>query len=350
MHTNHERTDSHPTATSPRQGDPLADFRANPHLVMHKAMTDNRAAVLGSDATVEQQVAVAAELDDCAPVGPTPGHAGGQRVRLSGSLTVTRNRTSQATHRTLTSRPTRAQHVASLVAEHLVHDLLATGMPATLAAQADTIAALRDPIVAQYATRGLDRRGPIAAEAAARYLLTWAQPAGLTFAHRGTLRRWHRDPDDTPDHTDTPADARLEPTALAADLFTRPRICWVSPDGPAAGLLLDRFHHTPYEGVIERDTWIRGKIAADLRRAAAFLQPRPAGASAPHTAASAVLGVRVLTHLAPNAGVHFVAAFPHGPGTPPVVGGHHRIGGCIHCTTRVVLPNQTPVDATGARS
>jgi hypothetical protein len=62
---------------------------------------------------------------------------------LAGNITISRNRTSQAQRRDLTFAPTAGELASLLAGEHLAHDLLRTGMPDTLAAQADAIARRR---------------------------------------------------------------------------------------------------------------------------------------------------------------------------------------------------------------
>lgn len=327
----------------------LADFRTNPGLVMHELISANNHAIAGDLIDTEAAYAVAAQLNHELGHPAVDGAAERSTITLPGPITVTRNRTSAATARTLDTRPTKRTLAALLAGEQLVHDILAIGMPDHLAGQHDVITRLLAPIARAHARLGLDRRGPMFAEASARYLLHYAQPAALNFTHQGQLRRWHADHAPEADahvtageNTDPTDPARLAADvadavamgrrAAVASLLHRPRITWTHPGGLEHGVLLDRFHHTPYAGVIERDTWVRAKVAEDLSRVHALLGPhRP----------DAALGVRVHTHVAPNVGVHFLPDYQHGPGSRPVIGTHHRIGDCDTCATRLNLPNLT---------
>jgi hypothetical protein len=334
-------------ATSPTNvlGTSWADsFEANPHLSVAKLVRAmNRNAGIAADVHPElRSAAHAAALDaaTAAAVGPVSAPTRTRPRSLPGSILVTRNRTSQRTDQPLSFAPTPADLAALLAGEHLAHDLLTTGMPATLAAQADAIAHFAEPIYREWALRRLERRGVQVAEAAARHYLTHGQPAGLEFAPTGHLLRWYTE---QREETATADDA---PTLdeSAARLVRRARLVWVHPTGPEHGVLLDRFHHAHQRGALERDTWIRSKVAEDLASIDALL--RPANASGHHALGVANLGVRVHAHRAPNTGIHFLPETPAGGGRP-VPGAHHRLGGCQHCVARTVLPNSgTIVRAT----
>ncbi|GAA2165147.1 hypothetical protein [Pedococcus bigeumensis] len=271
----------------------------------------------------------------------------GRRPRqLGGDVTLRRNSTSSRPTTPagpdLAANPTRSDLAALLAGEELTHELLATGLPDTLAEQANTIGFHLARVTERWAGSGLDRRGPMFAEAAARYLTTWCQPAHLDFATTHHLRKWYCDTRDQHlAHRDpAKAAAATVPDGLDTSFITRPRITWMHPDGPAAGLLLDRFHTANRDGAIARDQWAHRKVAADLTDVAAFLTPAAALADDPDLLARAVLGVRVLTHRAPNAGVHFIPTFR--PGHPsPVLGSHHPVGRCAICASTPLHPTPT---------
>lgn len=264
-----------------------------------------------------------------------------------GSVLVTRNRTSATQQRNLSFTPTAAQMAAILAGEHLAHDLLAAGMPDSLADQADAIARVIDPIIKSYDVRRLEKRGVQFAEASARHFINHCQPATLVLASRSHLARWHAE--QGTDKPDLDADAAAVP-ARVARLLGRPRLVWTHAAGPQAGVLVDRFHHTHQRGAIERDSWMRRKVAEDLISIHALLTAT-AGDSETVQAVQAVqaanLGVRVHTHRAPNVGIHFLPDYTAGNGTP-VLGAHHRVGGCAHCASRRALPNSSTSTSTSA--
>lgn len=341
------QTTSPRSAASPSNvlGTSWADaFETNPRLSVAKLVRAmNRNTGIAADVHPDlQSAAHAAALDATTPAATMPATAPARtRPRsLPGSILVTRNRTSQRTDEPLSFAPTAADLAALMAGEHLAHDLLTTGMPASLAAQADAIAHFAEPIYREWALRRLERRGVQVAEAAARHYLTHGQPAALEFASTGHLLRWYAE------QCEQPATADDAPAVdeAAARLVRRARLMWVDPAGPEHGVLLDRFHHAHLRGALERDTWIRGKVAEDLASIDALLLPvYTAGIAQPGVAN---LGVRVHAHRAPNTGIHFLPEAAAGGGRP-VPGGHHRLGGCQHCVTRTVLPNSgTIVRAT----
>lgn len=360
-------TNSHTAATalapSPdtairRQAD-LDELAANPHLWASKLVeTMNRNN--GFDTTVRADLAAALDRAALAPelTGtevPSQRQAPDSRPRpLAGSVVITRNRTSAAQVRDLSFAPTAPERAAILAGEHLAHDLLASGMPDDLAAQADAIAHYIDPICKAYEVRKLERRGVSFAEAAARHFINHCQPTDLVFTRTSTLIRWHAEQRDVTEmahvagndetlaaagfDTDvTDADEVSADGEAAARLVRRPRLAWTHPDGPEHGFMLDRVHHTHMRDVIERDTWIRRKVTEDLVSIDAFLAAAPGPATTPDPR-RVNLGVRVHAHRAPHVGIHFLPDYT-ATSTRPILGAHHRIGGCKHCATRLALPN-----------
>ncbi|MDP3890488.1 hypothetical protein [Nocardioides sp.] len=207
--------------------------------------------------------------------------------------------------------------------------LLTSGFPETLAGQFVAISAVIGEVAARHRDAGLDRRGLAFAEAAARYLIHHTQPEGLTFTSATRLHDWFAENVEDLDAADLGATGHV---------FDRARLMWVAPGGPAAGLLVDRLHHTERSGVIAKDTWVRRKVAEDLDRVHDYLC-----VASPHTAPErgihpGVLGVRVLTHLVPNGGLHFTAS---SAADLPVVGEAHPLGGCAVCVPRTCLPGVT---------
>ncbi|MCK9822797.1 hypothetical protein NOCD_04805 [Nocardioides cavernae] len=273
---------------------------------------------------------------------------------LPGSVLITRNRTSAASQRTLSFAPTKAQMAAILAGEHLAHDLLAAGMPDSLLDQADAIARVIDPIIATYDVRRLEKRGVQFAEAAARHFINHCQPATLVLASRSHLTRWHDEHGTNMAELDVlDGEAPTAPETVAR-LLGRPRLAWTHPAGPRDGLLLDRFHHTHQRGAIERDTWMRRKVAEDLTSIHELLTSTTGSHPAHethsvHPAQQANLGVRVHTHRAPNVGIHFLPDYTTGNGAP-VLGAHHRVGGCEHCAARRALPNTSTSTGTGVQA
>jgi hypothetical protein len=324
----------------------LNGFQANPHLAVAKLVVAmNRNA--GVAPTVRADLAAALDRATVEQFLTAPARDQAHKVArrrpraLPGSVGITRNRTSAAGNRTLCFAPTAADHAALLAGEHLAHDLLASGMPDSLAAQYDAIAHFADPIFAAYEVRRLERRGVQTAEAAARHFINHGQPAGLTFVRAGHLLRWWAEQRLLTGVADD-SDADIIDSADIANgdapvdrLLRRPRLAWAHPDGLEYGFLLDRFHHTHQRGAIGNDTWVHGKVAQDLTSIDALLRHpgSRSGAPAPDVAN---LGVRVHAHRAPNVGVHFLPDYTDGR---PTLGRHHRIGGCQHCTTRLALPN-----------
>jgi hypothetical protein len=294
-------------------------FNANPHLAaarLVRRMNFNA----GYEPDIHKGLADALDLAARSGDKPRP---------LAGSITIVRNRTSQTQHRHLTFAPTAAELASLLAGEHLAHDLLRTGMPDSLAAQADAIAHYAAPIYKAYAARNLERRGVHTAEAAARHFLNHGRPNDLVFTPAAGLRRWYDEQCELADLETRDQDVTR--------LLSRPRLVWAHPGGIERGLLVDRFHHTHLRGAIERDTWTRRKVAEALAGIDAVLAPAYAhgGNLAPGIAN---LGVRVHAHRAPKVGVHFLPDYAAGAGRP-VVGGHHRLGGCQHCSPRTALPN-----------
>jgi hypothetical protein len=260
---------------------------------------------------------------------------------------ITRNRTSAAGKRTLSFAPTRAQMAAILAGEHIAHDLLATGMPDSLAEQADAIAAVIDPIIATYDVRHLEKRGVQFAEAAARHFINHCQPATLALATRSHLARWRAEHGTNPVEHDPLHDE--DAGEAPARLLGRPRLAWTHPDGPESGLLLDRFHHTHQRGAIERDSWMRRKVAEDLASIHALLTSATGSQPAPHPVQLANLGVRVHAHRAPNVAIHFLPDYTAGT-SAPVLGEYHLVGGCAHCATRRALPNARAARCTSTNT
>lgn len=287
----------------------------NQLLAMYALMTANKAALVGGLLPEEP-------LWD-AEVEAVPR-------RLAGTITIKRNSTQRALPRSLNTPPSRNNSAAVALGTHLAHDLLKLGMPETLAGQAHAIATVLETLLPLHARNGLDRRGPLFAEAAARYLIQHCQPEKLQFAHRGKLRRWYLD--DTEHENVVPLNEEPEAdTGAGSRLFERPSLVWTHHNGPRDGLLVDRLHHTFRGGVIERDAWTHKEVAKEMKAAAAFL-------ARCHAGEEALLGVRVLAHRAPNVGVHFLPDFSDGAANP-VGGAHHRVGGCNHCAVRTIHPN-----------
>jgi hypothetical protein len=173
------------------------------------------------------------------------------------------------------------------------------------------------------------------AEAAARYLTTWCRPNDLVFAPTNQLRKWYGDTHETVNAVDD-ADGQSARPMPDVSFIARHRLTWTRPGGPSAGLLLDRFHTAHRLGAVARDQGIYRKVAKDLTDAALFLAPATALAGDTPLHQSALLGVRVLAHKAPNAGVHFVPTFL--PNGMPVIGSHHPLGGCPVCASTPHLP------------
>lgn len=359
-------------ATSTNPGSEfLAEFSANSQLAVHKIMSTARRNAFDRQGEAHNRYdlalepgfgeefdqAVEAEIAQATCAARTSRRSSYRaRPRLAGSITL--NRTTQQASAGASADPTRANLAWLLAAERLSHDLLALGMPSDLAAQANAIATLSEPVMAAFGRHGLDRRGPVVAEAATRYLIHHAQPAGLRFVPLGKLRRWYADQREVNDQqidatgstdaaystapydgapsaaTDTPSDTPSDVKRSAGKFFQRPRLIWAAATGIADGVLVDRFHHTHLTGLVEHDTWIRRKVIEDLGAAADLVAFAYAGNLA--GGAPAMLGVRVHTHRAPNAGMHFLPKIVEGR---VLIGPHHRLGGCAACISEPNLPN-----------
>lgn len=352
----------------------LLELSAHPQLAVRNLMNSARRAALGSPDELDEQIepGFGAEFDEAmtAAMRRLGGELSGsraaqrrtQRPRLTGPITY--NKTSATTNVDINAAPTKSDLAWLLAAERMTHDVLSVGVPDHLAGQAHLFAVLTEPVKTAYARHGLDRRGTVTFEAAARYLVHHAQPAHLRFVTAGQLRRWRADQLDLRDthpaadsgHADhqvhAGADAGDPATAAGtgARLFARNRVLWAHPDGIGHGLLIDRFHHTHRAGLTARDSWTLRKVAEDLTSINDFLATyasAPTTSSAP--AGAGVLGVRVLTHRAPNNGLHFVPELRNGRA---YVATHHRIGDCDICATRTCLPNaiadQAPTDEVQA--
>ncbi|WP_416957738.1 hypothetical protein ACNKF0_09280 [Nocardioides sp. T5] len=285
--------------------------------------------------------------------------------RLPGSITF--NRTSTPATTNVHAAPTKADMAWVLAAERFSHDILKVGVPTTLTARAALFATLCEPIKTAFRRHGLDRRGAIVMEAATSYLIHHAQPTTLRFVTPGQLRRWTADQCDLHDETThgwcdndgLPAHAAAR--TATTRLTRRRRVLWAHPDGIGHGLMLDRFHHTHIPNLVPLDSWARRKVAEDLTSLADLLRhtaPAAGDVQLPTTDAwPAVLGVRVLSHRAPNTSVHFTATVENGRIR---VGRHHRLGGCAVCTPQHLpandgaTPSTTPGPvlalATGARA
>ncbi|VXC26586.1 hypothetical protein [Nocardioides sp. AX2bis] len=347
-------------------------FARNPQLAMRNTMSTARRSALGitdpataaalrlepgfgpafDEATSE---ATSGTTGDDALTGrgpqqtrPAAAGLGAARVRQLPGL-ITYNRTSVAPSASITARPSKQEHAWLLAAERLTHDLHAIGMPNSLGAQADAFAVLVEPVKTAFARHGLDRRGAAVMEAAARYAVHFTQPERLRFLSTGALRRWF---DDQRDTDEVITDDALGAENVTGDemgagpgtvdrLLRRPRVLWAHPDGPEAGLLIDRFHHTSIRGLVGLDSWARRKVAEDMTSIGRLLAESGANTTTTTTAAAhtGVLGVRVLTHRAPNTGLHFVADLSSGR---PSIGEEHRIGGCRDCRPRLCQPNTSP--------
>lgn len=374
-------------------------LRTNPSKAVADIMSAHRAHLLGPEPLTEHTRALLrtlrAETRDQeatnAPAVPVPA-----RQSLPGSVRMTRNTTSKAAATALNAGPNRHELAAVLLGERFAHDLLASGISdgerVCLEDLAVTVGFVLDNILGEpESRRDLTRRSPMFAEAAARYLTTWAQPLNLKFIRTGHLARAYADAlDDTGlDPAGTLGDAACLPAfptmSSARDGFSflrRSRVAWAHPHGVRHGLLLDRLHCAYRAGVIERDTWTRRKVTEDMQAAAAYLATiRGAGEGLIET----MLGVRVMSHLAPNAGVHFLPALTalpqhedlqanrpaahedaeHPRDRPAAssilridgrrymvgIGDFHRIGGCGHCLTTTRLPrtdSDTPSQASEA--
>lgn len=259
---------------------------------------------------------------------------------MAGTVVIAPNRR-QRIARPLNVAPTRTNLAAILAGEALAHDLHAAGFPADLAGQNAMLVELCDPLVLARAAE-LDRRGVSFLEAAARFLVTHHRHAWMRFLPRGDILSLWRDHtattraiSETSGHAGTADLDEVDQAASLPALARRRRVLWMHPDGPAAGLLVDRIHHTPRSGLIEVDTWMRRKVAEDLHRVTNLLvalggtAPGAPSGSGEDAAEHGILGVRVFTHRAPNAGVHFTATL--NPAGQAVVADHHRIGGCHNC-------------------
>lgn len=258
---------------------------------------------------------------------------------LPGDITRIPNRSSRARASALNVAPTKARGAALRAGEDLAATLLTAGFPATLEGQYRAISASIGRVAERHRSTGLDRRGLAFAEAAARYLLHHTQPAGLALTSGHRLHDWFLD-ELGGDDADVPP------------LFERQRLVWVSPQGPAAGLLVDRLHHTERRGVIALDTWARRKVAEDLHAVHRYLTAAAPGTPTHEGIHPGVLGVRVMTHLVPNDGLHFL---PSVHATLPTVGEVHPIGECATCAPRTALPSASspltapPPTATSAQ-
>lgn len=281
---------------------------------------------------------------------------------MVGSVVIAPNRR-QRSNTPLNVTPTRTNLAAIVAAETLAHDLYAAGFPADLASQNALLVDLCDPLVFERSAE-LDRRGVAFLEAAARFLVTHHHHASLRFLpQRELLNLWNERVDQTSANDVGERSSKVDEAAALPALARRRRVLWAHTEGPAVGLLVDRIHHTPRSGIIEVDTWIRRKVAQDLRNIAnlqAVLSDEPTGTHDEATkdgmsgGEHGVLGVRVFSHRAPNAGVHFTAAINHIG--QPVVEGHHRIGGCDACRSSthtdagVSLTDEAPGLAAGSRT
>ena len=309
-----------------------ARFRANPGLAMGQLMSVNRAATFDAAAVSARNHANLDRENTTRTVRP---------VALSGDIALRRNTTmARRTHTgpDVTTSLTGRDRAALAVADELIHDLLAAGFPTTLEQQAASIADILGRVAQRWAGNGLDRRGPMFAEAAARYLLTWCRPNALAFAHTNHLRKWHVEACETHDATTTHDADGNQPSRAGLDVsfIRRPRVVWTHPAGPGNGLLLDRLHTANRPGGVVRDQGVHAKVAADLTDVATFLLPATLLTADPAAAQRAILGVRVLTHRAPNAGVHFLPAFTSTGA--PVIGSHHPLGACAVCASTPHLP------------
>ncbi|GAA2735223.1 hypothetical protein GCM10009867_17050 [Pedococcus aerophilus] len=274
-----------------------------------------------------------------------------QAAHLPGRVAITRHATSASRTSSgpdLNARPSTRDLAAILLAEELAHDILSSGFPASLDEQARTLTHYLQALTPRHAGTGLDRRGPMFAEAAARHLLTWEHPSHLEFTPRNHLRKWYAELcGELDDAGSGPAAAFAGRAGFAVSFVRRPRVVWTHPDGPGRGLLLDRVYTASRAGVIERDRWVAGKVASDLRDMADYLAPLD-DLDGPGAARRAILGVRVISHRAPNAGVHFVPAFTTVTDADgrdrdlPLIGSHHRVGGCQWCAPAARLPLATP--------
>lgn len=186
------------------------------------------------------------------------------------------------------------------------------------------------------------------AEAATRHLLTWEHPSHLDFTPRNHLRKWYAELcGELDDAGRGPARAFAARAGFDVSFTRRPRVVWTHPDGPGRGLLLDRVYTASRAGVVDRDRWVAGKVASDLHDMANYLAPLDE-LDGPGAARRALLGVRVISHRAPNAGIHFTPAFT--PVTDadghhrdvPLIGAHHPIGDCQWCAPAARLPLATP--------
>ena len=328
-----------PIQTSPRTAQPtivrertrhdfdgddfVALLRTNPSLAQSKLMFQ-------LSATSDQQTVHA--RNSAALLCETQPRRAGMPRQLGGDIDLRRSPTTAAARppADLDHAPTKRDLVNLVAAEELAHDLLAAGYPATLPEQTACLEFHASVVAQRWAGHGLERRSPMFIEAAARYLTT-VQPDGLDFATTNALRKWHGDTRDTHLDSDPDTDHRTG-DGLDVSFISRRRIAWTHPDGPATGLLLDRFHTACRPGGVERDLWARRKVAEDLAATAAFLGPALPVGGEEVVLRRALLGVRVLAHRAPKVGTHFLPRFVPGQAVP-VVGDHHPIGDCAICAT-----------------
>lgn len=325
----------------------VAQLRTNPNLAMSQLMNFSRASTYDTASNYARTSAAVTHEQRTAVTPRAPRS-------LSGGVAVHRPATSATRHTAgpdLTGTPTRRDLAALCAAEELSHELLATGFPTTLAEQAKALAFFGGLVADRWSGQGLDRRGPMFADAASLYLTRHAQPTELEFSPTNALRKWYGN---TADAAADAADAQLEDGAdsqvgfardgLDTSFISRRRIVWTVNGDPADGILLDRFHPAHRSGAVTRDRWAHAKVAADLSDAEAFLAPAAVLAGDPTLPSRAILGVRVLSHLAPGASAHFVPTLAAN-GTL-VIGGHHPLGGCRWCTSTAHLPNADTVHAS----
>jgi hypothetical protein len=181
----------------------------------------------------------------------------------------------------------------------LVAHVAATGAELTRAALPVLLEdAIHDTARFAYA-EGLTRRGLAFAHSAAMTYLGRCQVDGL----RPEATRLTRLTDDLRDET-------LRRLVLAA-AGAGPRLGLVAPDGPAAGLVLDRLHYTHLAGLVLCD-WMSPQVHADLQLGVAV-------------AGDAFAGVRVIASQAFASSVHLLPT-----------GERHVLGGCSVCIPRGV--------------
>jgi len=189
--------------------------------------------------------------------------------------------------------PSAANQAAIIVADQVVAELSLMGARLTRQVLPGLLMEASAKAMDELVDKRLDRRSSVMSKAAAANILRFHQPLNLVQARPEWLA------------------AGVANVAGASSLLSRRRIVWSDPTGITAGLLIDRIHHTHLPRML-LDAWMSGKVATDIRAGRAV-------------AGEAFLGVRVISHRAPMAGIHVLS-----------LGVRHPLGACDSCVGRVI--------------